>query len=855
MEFLTLIFLIGLVVLWASNNGLKQRIEALERRLGPEGTAAMLQAQPVDPVRPTDILPGDYVEPPPAEPPPKAAPALDAAHGPPSITIDLAPEPAAPAESLGAMFERLIAGKLLIWLGGIALVVAAIFLIRYSIEVGLITPATRMIAAAAFGLVLLGLGEYARVGRLLADDPRIAQALVGAGVAVLYATAYGSHILYGLIDTVTASGAMLAITGLALGLSLRHGAPTAVMGLAGGFLTPLLVGDPDAGAVPLLGYLGLLDLAIFLIAWRRGWTWLAAAAVLLSFVWSAYLLAQPAEDALASGAFIVLLAIAASLARPGDGRSLGLIQPMLLGIVQLAVLVARTDLDGPAWLLFGALAAASIALAALRAEYRLGPPITLALALALLAAKAATSDNPFVAEVAIGISLLFGGAGLGLALWRRQLIWALTACVGLAAPSLILRALRPELLQSWAWGALLAALAFGPIALVWRNRDRAAILPPPDPVLLSAGTVAALLAGAASWDLLPRELIVIAWLAVAVALAFAARRLSDLALAAVALAAAAVATARGVALVPELLLAAATAMVGDPVLAIDLPAARTTLFALALPALLLAALSQIMPPLPKDARRVLPPVAGAFAVLAAYIWFKQAFGLQSREDFEAYGFLERTIQTQALFAAGWLLRSGRLTVPRIEPDLVRLAGTVLTALAALRLIWFDIFVLNPAAVTQWVGPMPVLNLIAAQYLLGALWLYAARRRSDAASRSGFWLAAFLAALIAGTMLLVRQAFHGAILTGHDMPIAEFYGYSLAALLLSIGLLLAGIRLPDKALRLAGLILLTATILKVFLVDASELEGILRILSFLGLGVALIGIGRLYGPVLRAERAG
>ena len=67
------------------------------------------------------------------------------------------------------------------------------------------------------------------------------------------------------------------------------------------------------------------------------------------------------------------------------------------------------------------------------------------------------------------------------------------------------------------------------------------------------------------------------------------------------------------------------------------------------------------------------------------------------------------------------------------------------------------------------------------------------------------------------------------------------------------LILAGIRLPDKALRLAGLVLLTATIVKVFLIDASDLEGVLRILSFLVLGIALIGIGRLYGPVLRAER--
>ena len=101
-------------------------------------------------------------------------------------------------------------------------------------------------------------------------------------------------------------------------------------------------------------------------------------------------------------------------------------------------------------------------------------------------------------------------------------------------------------------------------------------------------------------------------------------------------------------------------------------------------------------------------------------------------------------------------------------------------------------------------------------------------------------------------MLVRQGFQGPFLDGPEMPIAEFYGYSLAGLAVSIALLIAGIRLPDKALRLAGLLLLTATIVKVFLVDASELEGILRILSFLGLGIALIGIARLYGPVLRAE---
>jgi uncharacterized membrane protein len=71
----------------------------------------------------------------------------------------------------------------------------------------------------------------------------------------------------------------------------------------------------------------------------------------------------------------------------------------------------------------------------------------------------------------------------------------------------------------------------------------------------------------------------------------------------------------------------------------------------------------------------------------------------------------------------------------------------------------------------------------------------------------------------------------------------------AWLLLAIAVLLAGVRLRDKAVRVAGLALLTATVFKAFLVDAAALEGVLRILSFLGLGIALIGIGLLYGRVL------
>ncbi|WP_114953155.1 DUF2339 domain-containing protein [Sphingosinicella terrae] len=857
MELLFLLLLVGVFVLFVSNRAMAHRLERLEHRLlvlesGPVEGAGRSEASYGAPLQPAAVVLPELpvIEAP--EPPPAPGPQEPEAPPAPPWTADEAE--AEERETLGGLFERLVAGRLLIWLGGIALVVAGVYLIRYSIEIGLVTPELRMIAAGLFGLLLLALGEYARAGRLLSDDPRIAQALVGAGLAILYATTYGSHILYGLVGPGTASALMLAVTAAALGLSLRHGAPTAVMGLAGGFLTPLLVGDPDAGAVPLLAYLALLDLALFLIAWRRGWTWLAAAAVALSFVWSAYLLAQPPEDALAAGFFVLLLAVAASLVRPGEGRELGMIQPLLIAIVQLGVLVARADLGLPAWGLFAGLAAASLALAAFRREYRLAPPLAVALALALLLAKAATGADPLLPPAAAGTTLLFGLGGIALRMWQRRLLWTLIACAGFVGPALILRSLRPELLDRPVWSLLILTLAAGPILLAWLERDRAAEKAPADLALLASGGAAALLLGAAVWDLLPRELIAAGWLVVALAAALAARRLGDLALTTVAVAAAAVAVARAAWMVPELSSAMITALIGLPVLAADLPDARAALTSLAVPALLIAGLWFVLPPLLR-ARRGLPAVAGLFAGAAAYVWFKQSFGLANLPDFVARGMIERTILDQALFAAGWLLASGRVRWSRVEPDLLRLGGAALTAVAAARLVWFDLLLHNPAWAAQWVGPWPVLNLLLPAYGLSAVWLYLARRRAAGTAPSGLWLAAFLGALVAGALLLVRQAFQGPILTGPETSIAEYYGYSLAGLVLSVALLVAGVRLPDKALRLAGLVLLTATMLKVFLVDASALEGVLRILSFLGLGVALIGIGRLYGPILRAERAG
>jgi uncharacterized membrane protein len=777
---------------------------------------------------------------------------------PRSVLLDLAPPaPAeqvaeAPRETLGGLFERLVGGSLLIWIGGIALALAGLFLVRYSIQIGLITPGLRMLMATAFGLVLIAAGEMARRRADSVIDPRMGQALVGAGVLVLYAAAYGSHVLYGLVGMRTASVLMIGVTAAALVLALRHGAPAAVMGLVGGFLTPLLVGNPTETSVPLLTYLALLNAALFALAARRGWTWFAASAVLLSFCWTGFLAFLPPGQALPAGVFILVLSLAASLLRAGGGWHLDFLRPAAIGLAQLSILVARTDLGITAWALFAALAAATFFLAPRRAEYRPLPAFALGLALALLLLKALSPQpEPLLPWIAGGIALLFAVCALPGALRGRDRVFAAAiACLSIFGPLLILRLIEPALLARSAWGLLFAAAALVPLFLAWRRggekeRDEADAI-----LVLSSGTAIVLLA-AAAWDLVPRDLVASAWLALALLAGLASRRLTDRGLGSLALASAVLAVMWAATIVPELWGTAIASLLGDPALAASLPTPARTLLVLGLPVPLLILLWRSAPaggwtgPVPLA-------VAALFAGACAYVLFKQLFALSSGADFIASGVAERTLINQALFLLGWLVCSGRLPIPRLGEAQRRTFGLALTALAAARLFWFDMAFHNPVLVAQDVGALPVLNLLLPAYLLSAFWLYKARRAADSDTRSGLWLSLFLLALVTGTMLMVRQGFHGAILSGPGLSAGESYGYSLAGLLLSIALLLAGIRLPDKALRVAGLGLLTATIFKVFLVDAAALEGLLRILSFLGLGVALIGIGKLYAAVLRAE---
>jgi uncharacterized membrane protein len=102
-------------------------------------------------------------------------------------------------------------------------------------------------------------------------------------------------------------------------------------------------------------------------------------------------------------------------------------------------------------------------------------------------------------------------------------------------------------------------------------------------------------------------------------------------------------------------------------------------------------------------------------------------------------------------------------------------------------------------------------------------------------------------------LQVRTLYHGQVLNEGPITDAEQYTYSAVWLVLGVTLLVVGILLRSQAVRLASAAVVILTVFKVFLIDMSDLTGIYQSLSFIGLGIVLLGVGWLYQRLLFPHR--
>ena len=205
--------------------------------------------------------------------------------------------------------------KLFSAFAGIALVFAAVFFLRYSMQQGWLQPPVRVLIGMAVAIGLLVLCELKAARKY----PVTANALDAAAIAILFSTFFAAHAWRNLIPALVTFALLAAVTALAVLLSIRRESLfIAVLGLLGGFATPALLSTGENRPIPLFAYLVLLNVGLAWVAHRQVWPVLTILTLVLTtiyqWVWVGGFLTA-SDLSLAMGIFAVfpVLSIAALL--------------------------------------------------------------------------------------------------------------------------------------------------------------------------------------------------------------------------------------------------------------------------------------------------------------------------------------------------------------------------------------------------------------------------------------------------------------------------------------------------------------------------------------------------------------
>lgn len=156
------------------------------------------------------------------------------------------------------------------WLGKIgvfAIVLGVSFFLKWAFDNNIIGPMGRIVLGILGGAVMVTIGQFLRKKYAGYSD-----IVSGGGIAVLYLSIFSAYAFYQFIGQGTAMILMLFITALSVTLSVIGGTQQlAVLGVVGGFVTPLLLSTGKNELVSLMSYLVILDLGVLGVAIFKKW--------------------------------------------------------------------------------------------------------------------------------------------------------------------------------------------------------------------------------------------------------------------------------------------------------------------------------------------------------------------------------------------------------------------------------------------------------------------------------------------------------------------------------------------------------------------------------------------------------
>lgn len=217
-------------------------------------------------------------------------------------------EPAAPAARAAPpapkrTLEELLGARWAVIVGGIALALGALLLVKYSIDQGYFGPATRVVAGLALGLALIAGGETMRHKNSSAVSPKgaapIPAVLTAAGTVAAFGSIYAADALYGFIGPTLAFVLLGVLAIAAMFAAVLHGPALAGLGLVGALAVPMLVDSHDPSPWPVVPYVAIVCAAAYGLARMRKWLWLACAAGAGAALWQVLLLIAIGSDSAA----------------------------------------------------------------------------------------------------------------------------------------------------------------------------------------------------------------------------------------------------------------------------------------------------------------------------------------------------------------------------------------------------------------------------------------------------------------------------------------------------------------------------------------------------------------------------